>query len=184
MNQGPLHLPRISASANQPPEPMAIKTKTFTVEYVDCGNSGHFKPGPEVTRYLKQKQLVSALREAHDDLNEYRITRPQAATKLAAALAHIPAEYTKAEVPKSLEQRLGFSVYGVLQRVAQDVAGTGPIAAAITLLGTITTDLEYGLGMFLVGAERMPTIDNERADAIHAAAEEISKQHRACKGVR
>lgn len=69
---------------------MTIKTKTFTVQYVDCGDCGHYKPGTEVSRYLKQRQLVAALTEVHADLNEYRITRPQAAAKLAAALVHIP----------------------------------------------------------------------------------------------
>lgn len=87
-------------------------------------------------------------------------------------------------MPQSLDRSLGFSIYGVLQRIAQDVAGTGPVAPAIGRLGTITTELKYGLSMFLVGAERMPTIDNEHADAIHAAAEEISRQHRAYKGAR
>jgi hypothetical protein len=163
---------------------MTIKSKTFTVDYVECGTSGHFKPGPEVTRYLKQEKLVIALSAVHSDLNEYRITRPEAAAKLAAALVHIPAEYQHVPVPPSLDQRLGFSAYGVLQRIAQDVAGTGPIAQAISLLAGIASEFRYGLGMFLVGAERMPTIDNERANAIYAAAEEISRQHRAYKGVQ
>jgi hypothetical protein len=163
---------------------MTIKSKTLTVNYVECGTSGHFKPGPEVTRYLKQEQLIKALSEVYIDLNEYRITRPQAATKLAAALAHVPAEYAQAPVPPSLDKRLGFSAYGVLNRIAQDVAGTGPVADAIAHLGRITSDLKYGLGMFLVGAERMPNADTERATALYEAAEEISKQHRAYKGVR
>lgn len=163
---------------------MTIKTKTITVQYVQCGTNGHFKPGPEVTRYLKQERLIDALQQVHTDLNEYRIARPEAATKLNAALAHIPAEYAKAAVPPSLDRRLGFTDYGVLQRIAQDLAGTGPIAEAITQLGQITSSLSRGLGMFLVGAERERTADNDRADALQAAAEEISKQHRASKGVR
>lgn len=163
---------------------MNIKSKTLTVNYVECGTSGHFEPGPEVTRYLKQEQLVEALSEVHRDLNEYRITRPQAATKLAAALAHVPAEHAQTAVPPSLDKRLGFSAYGVLSRIAQDVAGTGPIADAIVQLGRIATDLKYGLGMFLIGAKRMPDADMERATALYQAAEQISKQHRAYKGIK
>jgi len=155
---------------------MTTKSKTITVNYVDCGTHGHFLPGKEVTRFLEQDKLVTALKTAAVGIAEYRITRNDAASMLFAALTHVPQEYREAAVPPSLDKRLGFTKYGILNRIAQDIAGTGPIAQAIVLLGQIATELELGLGAFLTFAERAPDANTERANALYAAANVVTKQ--------
>ena len=162
---------------------MTIKSRTFTVQYIDTGRFGHYIPGPVVERFQKQAKLVAALKDAAESLAEYRITRPEMATKLMAALKFVPTEYQAVAVPPSMGQRLGFTKYGILNRIAQDIAGTGPISEHIEILRGIVRELEGGLSFFLIGAERVPDADSERANELAAQAETISKQHRAFKGV-
>lgn len=163
---------------------MTIKTKTHTVQYVDLGPVGHFKPGKEVSRYQEQFKLVQGLKQVTTGCAAWTLSRREATAQLAAALTHVPPEYKDTKVPPSLEQRLGFTKYAVLQRILQDLTSTGPITTHIAVLTSITDELERGLGMFLVGAERAPDANTERANELAAHAEEISRQHRAYKGIR
>ena len=162
---------------------MTIKSRTVTVHYVDTGRFGHYIPGPVVERFQKQAKLVAALKEAAESLAEYRITRPEMATKLMAALTFVPTEYQAVTVPPSMGQRLGFTKYGILNRIAQDIAGTGPISEHIEVLRGIVRELDSDLSFFLIGAERAPSADTEHATRLYEQATEISKQHRAFKGV-
>ena len=162
---------------------MTIKSRTFTVQYADCGRFGHFLPGAVVERFQKQAKLVGFLRDTAESLAEFRITPPEAASKLHAVLEFVPTEYKSAAVPPSMDQRLGFTSYGLLMRIAQDVSGTGPISQHIEVLIRTVRELESGLSFFLIGAVRAPDADTDRANDLAAAAEEISKQHRAFKGV-
>lgn len=162
---------------------MTTKSHTYTVQFVDCGPFGHFLPGPIVERFQRQDKFIRALTDATASLAEYRITRPQMAMKLSAALAKVQPEYKDASVPPSIDQRLGFTKYGVLQRISQDIAGTGPISGQIEVLKTVLRELESELAFFLLGAVRAPDKDSERATWLAEQAEEISRQHRASKGV-
>jgi hypothetical protein len=162
---------------------MTTKSRTFTVQYIDTGRFGHFLPGPVVERFERQAKLVTALKDAAESLAEYRITRPEMAAKLMVALTFVPTEYQAVAVPPSMDRRLGFTKYGVLNRIAQDIAGTGPISGHIEILQNIVRELDSGLSFFLIGAEPAPNADTERANQLAAHAEEISKRHRATKGV-
>ena len=161
---------------------MTTKSKTITVNYVDCGPFGHFLPGKEVSRFQEQVRFVTALKEVAVSIAEWRMTRDQAAAKLFEVMHLIPKDCQHRTVPPSLDKRLGFCNYGIVQRIAQDYAGTGPIAEANVLLGQIARELEDGLGRFLVFATRAPDANTERANELWLAAEQISKQHRASKG--
>ncbi|WP_208511952.1 hypothetical protein [Variovorax paradoxus] len=162
---------------------MTIKSKTITFDYVECGTSGHFLPGPEVTSYLRQSKFISALSEVAQGLSEYRIARPEAASRLHAALAFMPPEYRNVSVPPSLDQSLGFTNYGLIVRIAQDMSGTGPVPTHVSILIRSIQELQSVLGHFLIGAIRAPDANTEHANRLRDEAEEISKQHRAYKGV-
>ncbi|OUL98770.1 hypothetical protein [Variovorax sp. JS1663] len=163
---------------------MTTKSKTITVNFVDCGPFGHYLPSKEVTRFQDQAKFVAALKEVAVSIAEFRLTRDQAAAKLFEVIPLIPQDFKHTDVPPSLDKRLGFSKYGVVQRIAQDFAGTGPIDEDIKVLRQIVGELESGLGMFLVFATRAPDADTERATELWLAAEVRSKLDRASRGVR
>lgn len=161
------------------------KTKTISVEFkvIETGQFGNYIDGPIVQRYLKQAATVAALAEAYAGLSNQTIPRSTGSKLVLDALDSALPEHRAQTPPPSLSARLGFGTWGVLRRIGQDLSGTGAIAEAIVLLGGIVRELQLGLSSYLNGAERAPDQHTARANELATAAEEISRQHRARKGV-
>lgn len=161
------------------------KTKTISVEFkvIETGQFGNYIDGPIVQRYLKQAATVATLAEAYAGLSNQTIPRSTGGKLILDALDNALPEHKVQTPPPSLSVRLGFTPFGILRRIGQDLGGTGPVAESIVLLGNIVQELQRGLSAYLIGAERAPDELTRHANALHAAAEEISRQHRARKGV-
>lgn len=138
-------------------DPMA-KTKTISVEFkiIETKQFGNYIDGPIVQRYLKQAATVAALAEAYAGLSNQTIPRSTGSKLVLDALDNALPEHKAQTPPPSLSARLGFSTWGVLRRIGQDLGGTGPVAEAIVLLGNIVRELQLGLSAYLLDAERAP----------------------------
>lgn len=148
------------------------------IEVVDCGPFGSFLASPAVDEFLRQRRFLECLSGVAEGLAEYRMTRPQAATAMNTALDYAPANTRDEIVPPSFVMRAGFSKTAIIRRIAQDLAGTDPIAQQIVALNEIVKEMTYGLGAYLVAATRAPDALSRQADALAAAARAEGEKYR------
>ena len=94
--------------------------------------------------------LIAALDEIVTGLQAYAITRATAAAKLQAALGMRHRDQRLQGPPMTLEDRAGYCYGAVLERIAQDFAGSEPLRGHIHHLATIGADLQASLPDFIL----------------------------------
>lgn len=109
----------------------------------------NIRPQTRAEAVARQARLIEVLDEVATGLGAYALTRVTAASKLQAALTLRHRVQRLQQPPPTIHERRGFGYGAVLERIAFDFAGAGPIQEHIALLADIVTELKAELPSFL-----------------------------------